>query len=70
QLRVDAACAELVNTDTPISAVAMQTGFADQSHLTRTLKQYVGFSPLAFRKACADGQHIASLPASPSNAGR
>ncbi|MBC7925170.1 MAG: helix-turn-helix transcriptional regulator [Bryobacteraceae bacterium] len=70
QLRVDAACAELVNTDTPISAVAMQTGFADQSHLTRTLKQYVGFSPLAFRKACADGQQNASLPASASNAGR
>ena len=34
-------------------AVAMQLGFADQSHLTRQFKQVYGVGPGEYRSACA-----------------
>lgn len=33
----------------PISSVAQATGFADQSHLTRTFKRYLCITPLQYR---------------------
>lgn len=42
-----AGCAPLV--------VAMQLGFADQSHLSRQFKQSYGVSPGEYRRACAGG---------------
>ena len=51
KLRIEAASEELANSDTPIIGIALQNGFSDQSHLTRTFRQYMGVSPAAFRKA-------------------
>jgi AraC family transcriptional regulator len=51
KLRIAAASEELANSDTPIIAIALQNGFSDQSHLTRTFRQYMGVSLAAFRKA-------------------
>jgi AraC family transcriptional regulator len=53
RLRIEAACNSLARSATPISAIAMETGFSDQSHLTRTFKQYMGVAPLEYRKSCA-----------------
>lgn len=52
QRRVERARALLKSGCTPL-AVAMQLGFADQSHLTRQFKQTYGIGPGAYRKACA-----------------
>jgi AraC family transcriptional regulator len=50
QLRVEAACQELVRSDAPIAEIAARTGFTDQSHLSRILKRYAGVSPGELRK--------------------
>jgi AraC family transcriptional regulator len=49
--RVALACQELSATDRPLAEIAPQSGFADQSHLTRTFKRLVGVTPAAYRKA-------------------
>ena len=48
QVRIQHAKA-LLRSRVPISRVAQETGFADQSHLTRTFKQIVRVSPGAYR---------------------
>lgn len=40
---------QLVERSVPLSTLAHQAGFADQSHLTRSFKQEVGLPPGAFR---------------------
>jgi AraC family transcriptional regulator len=48
--RVDLACRQLTNSNTPLADIALRTGFADQSHFTRTFKRHVGLTPAAYRK--------------------
>ncbi|RUU12782.1 AraC family transcriptional regulator [Mesorhizobium sp. USDA-HM6] len=48
--RIRAASA-LVKTDMPLAEIAVATGFADQSHLTRVFKTIKGLSPGAWRAA-------------------
>jgi AraC family transcriptional regulator len=48
-LRVRAAAAALASTETPLATVALDAGFADQSHLCRTFKGETGLTPGAFR---------------------
>ena len=50
QIRISRAKA-LLRRNVPISRVALETGFADQSHLTRTFKEMVQVSPGAYRRA-------------------
>ncbi len=50
RVRIDAACQRLSHSDEPISEIAMQTGFFDQSHLTRTFKMLIGNTPAEYRK--------------------
>jgi AraC-like DNA-binding protein len=52
QRRLEQARALLKNGCTPLT-VAMQLGFADQSHLTRQFKQVYGVGPGAYSSACA-----------------
>lgn len=61
QRRVEQARALLKVGCTPLT-VAMQLGFADQSHLTRQFKQTYGIGPGAYRKAC----HTSSKKMSPA----
>ena len=49
--RLNYACAMLRDTDQPISVIAAETGFFDQSHFTKTFKQARGITPSAYRKA-------------------
>lgn len=48
-LRVDAASRALADTDDPISRIALRTGFSDQSHLTRVLRDATGLTPGEYR---------------------
>jgi len=61
QLRVDRAAA-LLREGRPVSQVAFQTGFADQSHLTRLFKRLVGVPPGRYR--------LSALAACPAGAAR
>jgi AraC family transcriptional regulator len=50
--RVELAARLLTSTaDMPIADVAAETGFADQSHLTRTFKKITGRTPGEYRRA-------------------
>lgn len=47
--RIRSACEKLLNSDQAIAAIAAESGFADQSHLTRTFKRYTAMTPAQFR---------------------
>jgi AraC family transcriptional regulator len=47
--RVIAAREMLENPDLPLTQIAIDTGFADQSHLTRTFKRLTGMTPGQYR---------------------
>ncbi len=49
QRRVSHACQRLSSTDTPLSDIALDAGFTDQSHFTTTFKRLVGVTPGEFR---------------------
>ncbi len=51
QRRLEVACYRLATTQVPVSVIAHESGFADHSHLTRTMKQLLGVQPSRFRKA-------------------
>lgn len=48
--RIAWATDQLANTRRPIAEIALAAGFADQSHLCRTLKQFTGLTPTAIRE--------------------
>ncbi|WP_217200710.1 helix-turn-helix domain-containing protein [Streptomyces buecherae] len=49
QRRLEHARRELVRTDRPIAEIAAEAGFADQSHLTRTMRRHDGATPRLLR---------------------
>jgi AraC family transcriptional regulator len=49
-LRVARAAEKLVASDTSIADIALETGFADQSHLTRVFKGQLGVTPGRYRR--------------------
>lgn len=51
RLRIEYACRQMMDRDIPLAQIALASGFADQSHFTRTFKRVVGRSPAVFRAA-------------------
>jgi len=51
--RVALACRHLAGSEAPLADIALLTGFADQSHFTRTFKRQIGLTPAAYRKMTA-----------------
>jgi AraC family transcriptional regulator len=51
KLRVEAACNKLVESDLPLAAIASETGFANQPHLSRIFKLVTGVTPARYRAA-------------------
>ncbi|WP_232544385.1 helix-turn-helix transcriptional regulator [Streptomyces buecherae] len=49
QRRLEHARRELVRTDRPIAEIAAEAGFADPSHLTRTMRRHDGATPRLLR---------------------
>ena len=50
RVRVHEASRRLASGDQPISEVALETGFYDQAHLTRTFRRWMRMTPSEFRK--------------------
>lgn len=50
-LRLEWATTRLVSTDQSISSIALQAGFADQSHFTRAFRRAKGSPPGSFRNS-------------------
>jgi AraC family transcriptional regulator len=50
RLRVRRACERLRAADATLSSVALETGFADQSHFTRVFRRLTGTTPAAYRR--------------------
>jgi AraC family transcriptional regulator len=48
--RIRWAARALRGTETPIAEIALQAGFADQSHFTRTFVKHMGVSPGRYRR--------------------
>ena len=48
--RIESACQYLLTSDFPIKRIAFEVGFGNISHFNRTFKQYVGVSPLNYKK--------------------
>lgn len=49
KLRIEFACRQIPLTDTPLSQIAADAGFYDQSHFTRTFKRLTGMTPTEYR---------------------
>ncbi|MFF9150543.1 helix-turn-helix domain-containing protein [Streptomyces sp. NPDC014861] len=45
QVRLERARQALLRTSRPIAEIAVEHGFADQSHMTRTMRRYTGTTP-------------------------
>jgi AraC family transcriptional regulator len=56
RLQVGRACALLEDQPTPLSSVATDAGFADQSHMTRRVLDQTGLTPGAWRRRGADSR--------------
>lgn len=54
QLQIDHACRRLVSGKDPLNFVACDAGFADQSHMTRSVHEATGFTPGGLRSATFD----------------
>jgi len=54
QLRLDWATAQLAATETPLAVLAVEAGFADQSHFTRAFKRHAGLTPARYRRMVRD----------------
>lgn len=50
EFRIQHACQQLVNTDFPISQIALESGFEDLPYFNRKFKIMTGTTPMAFRK--------------------
>jgi AraC-like DNA-binding protein len=51
RLRLDWAAAQLEAREHTISAIALDAGFADQSHFTRAFKRHTGLTPREYRQS-------------------
>ena len=49
RLRMERACRQLSTTNMPLVDIALDAGFCDQSHFSKTFKRFVGLSPNSFR---------------------
>jgi AraC family transcriptional regulator len=47
--RIEKACHLLKTTDMPLAHIALESGFANQSHFTRIFKRSLGITPRAYR---------------------
>ena len=50
RLRIDYACRQLARSEVSLAEIALDAGFASQSHFTRTFRRLTGTTPAQYRK--------------------
>jgi AraC family transcriptional regulator len=55
KLRVEAAARKLAESDLPLATIALETGFANQAHLSRIFKLVTGLTPARYRDSSRSG---------------
>jgi AraC family transcriptional regulator len=55
KLRVEHACDKLRTTELPLSEIALDAGFCDQSHFSKSFKEATGVTPSVFRRSAHTG---------------
>jgi AraC family transcriptional regulator len=50
RVRIEKAQMRMISTSTPLVQIALETGFADQTHFTRSFKHATGMTPTEFRR--------------------
>jgi AraC family transcriptional regulator len=53
RLRIEHACREIARSDTPLIEIALDAGFANQSHFTRVFRRMTGLTPARYRRELA-----------------
>jgi AraC family transcriptional regulator len=48
-LRIETACSAIASSDTPLAQIAINAGFSDQSHLSKTFKRLTRMTPAEYR---------------------
>lgn len=61
RIRVRAAAERLAGSDHPLSAIALDFGFYDQSHFTRIFRQLTGATPGKFRAGYTSQRSVVSV---------
>jgi len=51
KLRVEHACDKLIRKGLPLAVIALQAGFANQSHFSKVFKSYIGMTPAKYRRS-------------------
>jgi two-component system response regulator YesN len=51
QMRIQKAAQLLARTDTPLSQVALASGFSDQSYFTKVFRRHLGQTPGQYRRS-------------------
>jgi AraC family transcriptional regulator len=59
-LRLDWAAGELATTGKPLAVIAIEAGYADQSHFTRSFRRHTGLTPAGYRRL-QSGSHSREL---------
>ena len=54
RLRIRSACEHMLSREMPIAEISMASGFADQSHFTRSFRRITGISPARFQSMVAE----------------
>jgi AraC family transcriptional regulator len=62
RLRVRTACERMLAPDAGLAELSFSTGFADQSHFTRSFRRITGMTPAAFRSLLHPRDMRATLP--------
>lgn len=50
KIRIERACQDMLDSDDSLVDIALGTGFADQTHFTRSFKRITGMTPTEFRR--------------------
>ncbi|CAN5891294.1 AraC family transcriptional regulator [soil metagenome] len=58
ELRLEAAARDLLLSDRPITDVALNAGFYDQSHFSNAFRRHFGLPPAAYRQRMAAGLSV------------
>jgi AraC family transcriptional regulator len=61
-VRLDKAKQPLTNADARVANIALECGFADQSHLTRSFSAQLGMTPAAWRRQAQYGGEVRAAP--------